>query len=117
MVPDPALGRRAIAIAMDSWKEGREAGRLIESRPRVQVVDTSRKPGQTLEAYEVVGESAEDRYRVYVVKVTLANPSETRSERFFLLGNDPVVVFLEEDYGLISHWDHRMTEAPEDPSP
>ncbi len=117
MVPDSALGRRAVAVAMDSWKEGKEAGRLIEGRPRVQIVDTSRKPGQTLDSYEIVGESAEPRYRVFVVRVTLANPKEERTERFYLLGNDPVVAFLDEDYALISHWDHRMTEATEEDSP
>jgi hypothetical protein len=117
MVPDTTLGRRAIAIAMDSWKDGKEAGRLIEGRPRVQVVDTSRKAGQTLQSYEVVGESAEARYRVFVVRLNMANPKEGRTERFFLLGNDPVVVFLEEDYHLISHWDHRMTEEPGEDSP
>ena len=98
---------------MGAWRLGHPAGQIEPTDPRVQVVDTSRKEGQTLRSHEILGQTAEERHRTFVVRLHLETPEETREARFFVLGIDPMIVFLDEDYRLITHWDHRMPAEPE----
>ena len=114
IVPDSDQGRRAIAAAMDSWKKGHPAGIVEPTSPRVQVGDTHRRPGQRLEGYEILGESADPRARTFTIRLALEGPGESPVVRFLVVGIDPILVFREEDYAMLIHWEHRMDpEAPE----
>jgi hypothetical protein len=114
IVPDSAQGRRAIAAAMASWKAGHPAGGVEPTSPRVQVGDTHRKPGQRLEGYEILGESADSSARTFTIRLALVEPEERPIVRFLVVGIDPILVFREEDYEMLIHWEHRMDSEPSD---
>ena len=113
IVPDPARGRQAIEAAMATWKAGQPTGIVEPTSPRVQVVDTHRKPGQRLVGFEILAESADARVRTFSVRLPLAEPEERPVVRFLVVGIDPVLVFRQEDYELLMHWEHRMDPEPE----
>lgn len=122
IVPDSAKARRAVELAMESWKAGRPTGGVEPTEPRIQVIDSNRKPGQTLQGHEIVAETASSRERTFTLRLSLANPDEQISARFLVMGIDPVLVFRQEDYDLMMHWEHKMDpetelEIKEDPQP
>lgn len=96
---------------MAAWRSGRPAGVVEPGLPRIQIVDTHRKPGQRLTGFEILAESVDDRYRSYTIRLTLVEPEERPPARFLAVGIDPVLVFRQEDYDLLMHWEHRMDPA------
>lgn len=120
-LPTPEDARKAIVAAMESWKSGGPTGRVIAGPPRVQINDSFRRPGQRPVGYDLLGQTRRERAISYVVRVRFADPEATETIRFVLLGIDPVLVFRQEDYDLISNWDHKMDPAPpaaeSEPSP
>ena len=112
IVPDSAKGRQAVEAAMATWKAGHAAGVVEPTSPRVLVIDTHRKPGQRLDGFEVLGESADSRGRTFQVRLALNGPDERPVVGFLVVGIDPVNVFRAEDYELLMHWEHRMDPEP-----
>jgi hypothetical protein len=100
---------------MVAWKAGHPTGIVEPTDPRVQVVDTHRKPGQRLDGFEVLAESADSRFRSFSIRLRLAEPEERPVVRFLVVGIDPVLVFRQEDHDLLMHWEHRMN-AESDPA-
>ncbi len=114
IVPDSSTGRRALEVAMEGWKAGRPTGVVEPTIPGVQVVDTHRRPGQALEGFEILGESPDERARTFTVRLRLSSPEERPVVRFLVVGIDPILVFRQEDYELLMHWEHRMEPEPEE---
>lgn len=108
--PSEELCRQALSAALDSWKSGEPPGR-IEGTPAVQVGDTLRRPGQKLESYEILGETAGDQGRQFAVRVVFANPAAEEKIDFILIGIDPIWVFRQEEYDMVTHWEHKMPPA------
>ena len=98
---------------MATWKEGHPTGIVEPTSPRVQVVDTHRKPGQKLVGFEILSDSADSRVRTFSVRLTLIEPEERPVVRFLVVGIDPILVFRQEDYELLMHWEHQMDPEPE----
>ncbi len=113
IVPDSARGRRAIEAAMATWKAGHPTGVIEPTSPRVQVVDAHRKPGQNLLDYEILSDSADARVRAFSLRLTLSDSDDYPVVRFLVVGIDPILVFRQEDYELLMHWEHRMDPEPE----
>jgi hypothetical protein len=112
IVPDSARGRQAIKAAMETWKAGHPVGIVEPTTPRVQVVDTHRTPGQDLLDYEILSDSADPRVRTFSLRLTLSTSEERPVVRFLVVGIDPILVFRQEDYELLMHWEHRMEPEP-----
>ena len=108
-----AAARKAVAAVLDAWAEGRPAGASAATRPDVYVVDKHRRPGQRLARYDILGELSHDKARDFAVRLRLENPDERPVVRFLVVGIDPLWVFREEDYAMITHWMHPM-EGPSD---
>lgn len=108
--PSEDLCRQALSAALDSWKRGEPAGRL-EGTPAVQVGDTLRRPGQKLESYEILGETAGDQGRQFAVRIVFTNPAAEEKINFILIGIDPIWVFRQEEYDMVTHWEHKMPPA------
>jgi hypothetical protein len=106
--PSEQLCRQALIAALDAWKLGDSPGR-IEGTPAVQVGDTLRRPGQKLVSYEILGETAGDQGRQFAVRVVFTNPSAEEKIDFILIGIDPIWVFRQEEYDMVTHWEHKMT--------
>jgi len=109
-VPASGVARKALTAALDAWQNGQSTGKIGNSTPTVIVVDTFRRPNQSLESYEVLGEVLGENHLSISVRLTLANPSEQPIVRFNVIGLDPIWVFREEDYDLIAHWEHHMSD-------
>ena len=52
-----------------------------------------------------------DETRAFAVRLSLENPPEVQVVRYLVVGNDPLWVFRQEDYEMISHWEHPMPAA------
>jgi hypothetical protein len=115
IVPDSAKGRAVLARAMEAWVAGRPVGMLEGTGPAVQVIDSYRKAGQTLAGYEIQAETATPRARTFSLKLTLEHPDEHALVRYLVVGIDPVLIFRQEDYELLTHFEHKMDAEPEGP--
>jgi hypothetical protein len=117
-IPSEATSRRAVGAAMDAWRAGEPADRTIRlSDPtlNLEVADTARRQGQRLVEYEILGEVSAEGPRCIAVRVKLEEPREELEVLYYLVGIDPLFVFRQEDYELLTHWEMAMPdEAPAD---
>jgi hypothetical protein len=106
-VPEAAQAQEALEQVLAAWKKGEPVGPLkSNSSPiTVQVADSTRRPGQRLVDYKVLGEVSGEGPRTFVVQLQLDNPAAQREVRYYLLGIDPLWVFRQEDYDAVAHWD------------
>lgn len=113
--PSEQVARDALRRGLDAWKAGDPAGEVRgTTSPVVHIVDGGRKPGQALEAFEILGETRGPAGRAFVVMLHLTSPTEEIKTRYIVVGIDPLWIFREEDFDLLMHWDHRMPSAPPD---
>lgn len=116
-LPTPADARAAMEAAIGCWKAGKPTGRRESTTPPVQVMDSFRKPGQAIVSWEILGQTTLERAVAMTVRVKFTSPEATETIRFLLLGTDPVLVFRQEDYDLMSHFEHRMDPEPVEGTP
>jgi hypothetical protein len=104
-VPAPATARQALESALRSWQQDRPPGRVEGlANPEVILVDTCRRPDQTLEHFTILGEAPGEGPRCFAVRLRLQNPEETQRLRFVVFGVDPLWVYRYEDYEMMIHW-------------
>jgi len=115
-IPDEARAQEALDRTLAAWKLGGPTKRLALTDPAVtiEVADGSRRPGQRLIDYQIVGEVSADGPRCYVVRLTLEEPSQQLDTRYYVAGIDPLWVFRQEDYDLIMHWEKCEDDAIDD---
>lgn len=114
-IPSEQDARGAIAAGLDAWKAGKPAGELPGTKPLIYVVDSYRRPGEKLVAYQILGEVPGDAPRCFAVELEL-EPARTEKVRYVSVGIDPLWVFRMEDYQLLAQWDHHMKdEKPSQP--
>lgn len=109
-IPSEDVAETALARALDAWKLNEPVGEVRETKPLVYATDTSRKPGQTLRSYDILGETPGGSGRTYAVILDLENPTEQLKTQYIVVGIDPLWVFRQEDYELLMHWDHYMPD-------
>jgi hypothetical protein len=109
-IPEPVIARKTLAAMLDEWRDGVEP-------TKINVVDKHRVPGQRLVRHEILGEVATDGARGFAVRLTLENPDEEPVVRYFVIGVEPIWVFRQEDFELISHWMHPMEGPATKPAP
>jgi hypothetical protein len=114
-IPSAELARSALIQAMDAWKRGEPPGR-IEGKPAVQVGDTRRRTGQKLVRYEVLGELPSEEGRLFAVRVHFENPIAEEKANYLVVGIDPLWVFRQEDYQMVTHWEHNMPDSSAQPA-
>ena len=114
-VPSVTVAESAVKAGMEAWKKGEPVG-LVQgvTKPSVHVVDSHRKPGQQIVSYQVLGEVPGNAPRCFAVKAMLSGPETTERLRYIVVGIDPLWVFRQEDYDLLSHWEHPMEEKKKD---
>lgn len=81
------------------------------------MVDKHRLAGQRLLRYEVLGEVTTEKARGFAVRLTLESPDEQKMVRFLAVGVEPIWVFRQEDFEMISHWMHPMDDVKGEPAP
>lgn len=112
-VPATNTARQAVEAALADWQEGKPPGEISRLTPIAHVIDTHRKPGQTLKSFEILGESPAEGLRCFAVVVKLDSPVAEERLRYYVLGIDPLWVFRQEDYDMITRWDCKPPEAEE----
>jgi hypothetical protein len=112
-VPDAAKAQEALDQVLAAWKNGEAAGPLQSNSPpiTIQVADSTRRPGQRLVDYELLGEVSGEGPRTFVVRLKLENPAAVREVRYYLVGIDPLWVFRQADYDALTHWDVCVAEG------
>jgi hypothetical protein len=111
-LPEASLARKAVEASLEAWKAGRPPGRLDSMTPAVVVTDTHRRPGQRLVEYEILGEVSGEGPRLFAVRLRLDNPAEEVKIRLVVVGIDPLWVIRQEDYQMLTHWQHHPEPAP-----
>jgi hypothetical protein len=107
--PATNKAEHTLAMVLDSWKEGSTLEQ-VDGTP-VRVSDSKRRRGQVLKAFEILGELPSDSGRRFQVKLTLDKPAAEQKVQYLVVGIDPLWVFRQEDYDMITHWDHPMPAA------
>ena len=111
-IPSERTSHDAIVTALEAWKAGQATGPVPGTTPVIHVTDSSRGSGQTLKAFEILGEVPGNAPQCFLVRLVLENPSEERRERFVVFGIDPLWVFRHEDYDMLLHWEHPIPKEP-----
>jgi hypothetical protein len=109
-VPKSDVAHEALEAALTAWQNGEPAGEIRGRSVPVQVVDTHRRADQRLVTFEILGEVGCDTGRCFAVRLALDNPTEEKKARFVMIGLSPLWVFREEDYTMLSHWEHAMPD-------
>jgi hypothetical protein len=117
-IPSVTAAESAVKAGMEAWKKGEPVG-LVQGvkKPSVHVVDSHRKPGHQISSYEILGEVPGNAPRCFAVKATLSGSDATERLRYIVVGIDPLWVFRQEDYDLLSHWEHPMEDKKKDAPP
>jgi hypothetical protein len=112
-VPTQEIAQLSLSRALETWRDGGAAGEIAGSKPMIFVTDSNRKETQRLIAFRILGETPGLSGRTYAVELEVANPSERLKAEYIVVGIDPLWVFRREDYELLMHWDHHMSEKYE----
>lgn len=110
-IPSRVIAEAALTTALEYWQAGKPAGEVPGTKPVVYATDSSRKEGQLLRSFRILGETSGGSGRTYAVVLELDNPPEVIKTQYIVVGIDPLWVFRQEDYELLMHWDHYMPDA------
>jgi hypothetical protein len=114
-VPPTELARDALEAVLADWQTGREPGPIDRLAVGVRVVDKQRKKGQSLDEYQILGEAPGETGRCFAVRVKLKGPEAEQKVRFVIIGIDPLWVFRQEDFELLTQWACTKEEEPATP--
>ena len=96
--PPGEVARAALEKALNTWREGGKPGRLEGMVPAVEVHDTPWSQGSRLGSYEIIREETNAAERSFEVRLSLTKPESVQDVKYYVLGQDPVMVFRDEDY-------------------
>jgi hypothetical protein len=106
--PPPELARAAVEAVLIDWQAGRPPEQIDRLPATVQVVDQQREKGQELDEFEILGEAPGSAPRCFAVRLKLRSPEADLKVRYVVVGINPLWVFRQEDFDMLSHWDHPM---------
>jgi hypothetical protein len=113
-VPQESVARAALAAALTAWQSNNDQRHLrLDNETAVEVIDVSRRPGQTLRQFNILGDISTDGGRWFEVELMLDNPAQVERVRYCVIGIDPLWVFRQWDYEQLAHWDHPMPADPQ----
>jgi hypothetical protein len=114
---DPAAARRAVEQSLEAWRNSPDLARTTLTIQPVMFVDQSRKPGQRLKDFTVMGEAAgADGCRQFQVKLSLEQPDESLLAAYYVFGQGPIWVYRAEDFEMMMRMDP-MTKVADSPEP
>jgi hypothetical protein len=114
-IPQESVGRAALNAALSGWQQGDRRQLALDDGTVVEVIDVSRRAGQKLRNFNVLGDISVEGGRWFEVQLTLDDPSQIEHARYCVIGIDPLFVFRQSDYEQLAHWDHPMPADPPDP--
>jgi hypothetical protein len=93
-----------LEAALSAWKGGQAHGRVANSAPAIEVLDSKWKAGQRLADYQIVKEepAAGTGPRWFTVRLTLQKAAAPQEVRYAVVGIDPLWVYSEDEYKKLS---------------
>ncbi len=110
-IPSVDRAKEVLTTCLDDWKRGLPAGPVSNTNSTVFVVDSQRRDRPVLADYEILGEVPGNAPRCLAVRLRWADPAKEERTRYVVVGIDPLWIFRQEDYDLLSHWEHPMEES------
>jgi hypothetical protein len=97
-IPAEDQARKAMERALSAWQNGERPGTFGKS-PAVQVYDFRWSSGKQLAGSEILSSEADDKGRTwFTVKLNLKDNHKDLVVRYVVIGNDPLLVWTEENY-------------------
>jgi len=112
-LPDSAEARRSLDAALIAWKAGAGTGLVPGATPPTHRIDSHTPAEQKLRRYEILGEVAGEDGRWFATRLFFDGADEPEPVRFVVLGENPRFVFRVEDFLMMIHWDHDMSDDDE----
>jgi hypothetical protein len=113
-IPSPEIAESAVKAGMEAWLKNEPPGAVANTKPVVQIVDSHRNRGLTLVRYEILGEVAGNAPRCFAVKAYVKTQKDDVEKllrlKYVVIGIDPLWVWGQYDYDMLSHWEHPMEE-------
>ena len=101
-IPKAVTARRALGAALQHWKSGEKHGPVADFDVPVNVFDARWQNGKKLESYEILDEIPSDGPKIFLVKMKLDEDKEEKEVKYFIVGNNPLLIFREQDYNKAS---------------
>ncbi len=101
-IPATTVARTALETALKEWKAGTPYGPVKGFTVPIDVYDGRWQSKKKLEIYEILREEKSDGPKIFVVKMKLDSDKEEQEVKYFIVGNNPLLVFREQDYNKAS---------------
>jgi hypothetical protein len=102
-VPTGTSAREALQSTLEAWKKGENPGERKLGDVSLAVFESKWQAGQKLASYEILEEEEASGTAPRWFKVRLQmKPSGQVTTRYAVLGNNPLMVYREEDFQKIS---------------
>jgi hypothetical protein len=116
-LPDWSEARLALESALTAWRDAPSPLPQSLDTPAVKFVDKQRRPGERLLSFAILGQTDAETARQFTVRLQVDGGEPPRLVRYNVLGRNPYWVFRLEDFEMIAHWEHDMSEpAPGEPT-
>lgn len=110
-VPKGDQALTAIRTVLNAWQSGDTDDEFVDGEFVYRLVDSRRDKGAPLHGFDIVGEVPGDRGRWFEVDLQSAQSTAPLRVKYVVVGIRPLWIFREEDYDMLSHWDHTMAPA------
>jgi len=106
--PPTDRAEKALAAVLRAWQSGDTSDELADGESLYRLVDSRRDKGVALEGFEIIGEVPGERGRWFEVDLQAADGGTVQRVKYAVVGIRPLWIFRQEDYDMLSHWDHTM---------
>ncbi len=111
-LPTWPQAKSALDSALSAWQKSSTPMPESFDTPEVRFVDKQRRPGQTLNRFDILNRIDVQGARQFAVRLHLEGEDSPQLVRYNVLGKEPIWVFRLDDLEMFSHWEHDMTSEP-----
>ena len=101
-IPSENTAREAVDAALTAWKSGQAHGTVNSFAVPIDVYDARWQAGKKLETFEFVREEQSEGHRKFIVNMQLTGDKAAEEVTYLVVGNDPLLVFRQQDYDKAS---------------
>lgn len=102
-IPSETIARDALSASLTSWQSGQALGTLKVGEAAVDTFDARWRDGKKLETFEIVSEiPTTEGPKKFTVKLKMADDKESIEDTYLVVGNNPLLVFRQQDYDKAS---------------
>ncbi len=101
-IPTETTAREAVNAALTAWKSDQAHGTVKTFAVPIDTFDARWQAGKKLETFEFVREEQSDGHRKFVVNMKLTDDKAAEEVIYLVVGNDPLLVFRQQDYDKAS---------------